>query len=278
MANIFGYTDFHKYLLDLTAAMQEGTAVYSQRVIARKMGLDPGNFSRILKGERSFPGSAVDKLATSLKLKKREREYLHALYDYHYARGHKKKRSHFEQMLRFRESKVRHIASDKYEFFERWYYSAVREVLGFFKYDGTNAAELGRLIVPAITARQVERAMQILAKLKLVRQNVDGFWYRTDEVINAGPVARGLSLNNYLIATMSLARDALEQPGGTVQFSSTNLTLSEEAFNEVAEEIRHLRRKVLEMARDCSGPDRVYQLNFQFFPLTRQPDSENGQP
>ena len=45
-------------------------------------------------------------------------------------------------------------------------------------------------------------------------------------------------------------------------------------MDRVKDKIRQLRREILEMAREDDRPDRVHQVNFQVFPLTRRLESD----
>lgn len=269
MVSIFEYTDFYKYLRDVVADTRQRSRVMNQRTVAGRLGVDPGNFSRTLKGNRRLPHASLGRLAALAKLNRREQDYMQILYGYNHARSHTEKKRLFEQMLSFRESRVRHVDSDRYEFYDKWYYTAVREALAFFAYDGSNGAELGKLIIPALSVQQVERAIAMLDRLGLIRRDTDGCWRRADAVISSGPDARSIALNNFVINMMQLAAQSIERAPEQIMLSSTSLTISEEVYREIEEEIRHLRRKALEMARDCRNPDRVYQLNIQHFPLTR---------
>jgi uncharacterized protein (TIGR02147 family) len=73
---------------------------------------------------------------------------------------------------------------------------------------------------------------------------------------------------NYQIACMDLAREAIDrhEPG-----LRDMLSLSKPAFEAMKEEIIAFRKKLLGLERQFPNADRVYQLNTQFFPLSKIP-------
>ena len=54
-----------------------------------------------------------------------------------------------------------------------------------------------------------------------------------------------------------------------IDMSTLTLSISEETCRAMKEEIANFRKKLLGMAEKDTSPDRVYELNYQFFPLTK---------
>ncbi|NLE02050.1 MAG: DUF4423 domain-containing protein, partial [Fibrobacter sp.] len=50
--------------------------------------------------------------------------------------------------------------------------------------------------------------------------------------------------------------------------------LSIDGFTKVTEVIREARRKIAEIEQLDTAPERVYQINFQVFPLSKQTPRE----
>ena len=49
------------------------------------------------------------------------------------------------------------------------------------------------------------------------------------------------------------------------------MALSPEAFDKVREVVKNARAEIAAIERECRDPQRVYQINFQCFPLTKRP-------
>jgi uncharacterized protein (TIGR02147 family) len=65
-----------------------------------------------------------------------------------------------------------------------------------------------------------------------------------------------------------LAAKAINNGSKECNFSSVTFSVSKKDFEEIQEEIRRARRKIMEIAKNSENPDRVYQLNVQLFPMT----------
>ncbi len=75
---------------------------------------------------------------------------------------------------------------------------------------------------------------------------------------------------------MKLAEQSIDRSPGGINLSSVSLTMSEKDFNQVQDEVRAFRRRIMEIAKSSENPERVYQFNMQVFPLTK-PLKRKGQ-
>jgi uncharacterized protein (TIGR02147 family) len=272
MVNVFEYTDYRKYLKDFYEDKKKENPHYSYRLITSKGGINAGNFVKILKGERNLTLEAALKISRAYKLNKKETDYFQNMVLFCQGKNHEEKKRHFEKMMSFRESSVRVLNADQYEFYTKWYYTAVREILAFFPYNGDNAAELGKMILPSISEEEVKTAIDLLLKLNLAEKNEQGLYKRKDSTISTGNDAKSVVLNNFIINTMKLAEKAIDLAPGELNLSSVSLTVSTEDYLKIQEETRAFRRRILEIAQASMNPNRVYQLNIQVFPLTKKPE------
>lgn len=272
--SVYDYSDYRKFLTDCVAHRKQHVPPSSLRSLASQAGIDEGNLSRVLSGKRPLTVAAATKLCPALKLRKRECDFFQLMVRYNEAGNHDAKKACFEEMLSFKESRARVLDPDQYEFYDKWYYTAVREALSFFPYNGSNARELGRLIVPSVSSREVRGAIALLERLGLVEKGDDGVYRRTSAVISSGRGMKSVALNNYIINTMELAKNAIGSMPGQINLSSLALTIAESDFAEIQEELRDCRARILEIARKSSNPDRVYTLNMHLFPLTRRREGQ----
>lgn len=270
MINVYEYTDYRKFLKDYYEDKKKENPHFSYRFIALKSGVNEGNFAKILQGKRNLTLEAGLKLARAYKLNKRQTDYFQNMVLFCQAKNHEGKKDHFEQMMAFRESTARVLNADQYEFYDKWYYTAVREVLAFFRFNGENRVELGRTILPSISEEEVKKAISLLEKLQLVEKDPDGYYRRKDALISTGNEAKSVVLNNFIINNMKLAEKAIDLAPGELNLSSVSFSISNEDFAKVQEEVRTCRRKIMEIAKASLTPDRVYQLNIHVFPLTRR--------
>lgn len=268
MLNIFNYTDFRKYLTDYYEEKKKENPKFSYRYLTSLGGINAGNFAKMLKGERNFTLNSAISLSHALKLNKRERDYFQIMVLFCQAKSHEEKKRHFEELMTFKESSVRVLDANHYMFYDKWYYTAVRESLAFFPLTDKNFAFLGKKIIPSISEKQVENAIRLLLELKLVEKDQQGVYKRTNALLSTGNDIRSLTLNNFIINNLMLAAKAINNGSKDCNFSSVTFSVSKKDFEEIQDEIRRARRKIMEIAQYSEDPERVYQLNVQLFPMT----------
>jgi uncharacterized protein (TIGR02147 family) len=79
-----------------------------------------------------------------------------------------------------------------------------------------------------------------------------------------------MNVANFQVSTIELAKQALDRHPWTCRDVSTlTLTLSEKTFMLAREKIEGLRKELLLLAEQDQNVNRVYQANFQLFPLTK---------
>ncbi len=269
MVTIFDYTDYRKFLTDYYEDKKIGVPRFSFRFMAEKSGINPGNFTKMLKGERNLTLASAIKLARAIKLNKRERDFFQAMVLFCQAKNHREKKQHFEELMSFKESSISILDANQYLFYDKWYYTAVREALAFFPLSDDTFGALGKCIIPCISDKEVKKALKLLLELNLVKKDSTGFYKRTNALISTGNNIRSLALNNFVINTMRLAEKAINQGLKNTNLSSVTISIASDDFPAVQEEIRKCRRKIMEIAKNSLVPDVVYQLNTQLFPMTK---------
>ena len=229
----------------------------------------PGHFTQIIQGKADISFRLAFKFAQFMKLKKREGDYFDLLVRFDQAKVNEEKRQYLERLSSFAESKVKLLTEQQHKFFDKWYYMAVREILAFFPFDGDYAA-LAAKVEPSIKEAEAREAIEVLESLGLIRKGGLGRYERVDPVMSTGYDAASSSLRKFQAATMDLAKDAMERlPRDKRSISTLTLSISEEGYKSIEEELKAFRRKLLAIAKNEEQVDRVVQFNFQIFPLSK---------
>ena len=268
--SLFDYADYRAYLKDWYRRRKLIDTELSYRRLASDIGFkSPGHFSLIVNGKANLSLRILDRFLRYLDLSKKESEYFHALVLYTQAKNAEEKKRFFERMMSFKQFRVRSIAATQYEFLENWRYLAVREVLAVHAFKGDYAA-LGHAIEPSLTADEARKAIEVLKRLGLITRDAQGRYVRVETVLAAGPEAPAVAVNAFLGQAMDLAKSALERiPKEERVLAATTVSVSRETFEEIREETRAFRRRILEMAQRDPKPDRIYQFQFHVFPLSK---------
>jgi uncharacterized protein (TIGR02147 family) len=271
MNSIFSYTDYRKFLSDFYLEKKTERKSFSYRFIASKVGFkSAGHFTQIITGKANISIVLIERFAEFLKLKKREAEYFQCLVLFNQAKNHEDKKRYFDKMTSFREATVRVVDAAQYEFYDKWYYTAIHELLDFYKFRG-DYKELGRQIEPSIPPAEAQRSIELLASLGFIKKDAHGYYRKTSATITTGNSAPSLAVNSFVLNSLKLSAEAIDRfPRDERNLSWLTMSLSQESYNEVVEELRAFRRRALDIASQDSAADRVYQFNFQVFPLSRK--------
>lgn len=270
MPNIFDYSNYRSFLNDYYLEKNKKDKKFSHRFFASKIGLNStGFFSDVLKGNRNLTLPLILKFSKALKLKKDEQNYFENLVNFNQAKSADEKNNYYEKILSFKNIRADIIGKDQYEFYSKWYYSAIRELLYFYKFKN-DYRSLAKKLNPSIRMEQAKKAVKILERTNLIKKDKKGYYKQTSSFITTGKEFQPLNIHNFQTANMELAKQALERhPKDKRDISTLTLTLSESSFKNAKQEIEKLRKKLLLIAEQDKKVDRVYQANFQLFPLTK---------
>jgi uncharacterized protein (TIGR02147 family) len=272
VVNIFEYTDYRLYLKDAYTERRQESSKFSYRFIAAKVGFaSPGFFTNVLAGKKDISLKLVIKFAELFRLNRKEKEYLEILVLFNKANTGGEKKEYLARLLSMRGSHIKKVEAHQWEYFDKWYYVAVRELIALRPFRGDFRA-LANMISPAISVPEARKSIELLLNLGLIRKGIDGTFERTDATISAGDDISKVLIDTFQIQAMDLAKHALNSlPTNTRNFSTLTLSISSSTYDAMLEELRGFRRRILEMAQNSEDVDRVYQMNFHVFPLTTLP-------
>ena len=186
--NIFDYFDYREYLGDVYNQLRKTRYGFSYRAFSREVGISSHNFlPRILKRERNLSAEFIPLLSKYLKLSAKEEKYFQILVSFNNEHKPSKKEQFLKQLLTFRfVSDEYKIEDKKLQFFNKWYYPVVRElvVICDFKEDYNM---LARSCVPRISASQAKSAVKFLVKNGFIKKGNDGRYKVTNQIISTEP-------------------------------------------------------------------------------------------
>jgi uncharacterized protein (TIGR02147 family) len=270
LKSVFHYTDYRKYLreyYDWAKANQKG---FSHRAFMAKTGMSgPNYFKRVMDGVHDLTDNSIPKFAAALELTPPEAQYFRHLVYFNQAETLEDKDRWFGVLMDLKAPHTHSVLEKaQYDYYKDWYNIALREMLSFLPYKD-NAAELAKRLAPAVPPKKVKKAMELLAELGLVEKKEDGSWQASSTFIHTGPDVQSLLIPKFHQSMTRLAEEAITRfPKEERYFSSSTVSLSEKTYHEIIELIRGTRKEVLRKVGEDPGPDRVYHLNMQLFPLT----------
>ncbi len=272
---VYDFTDYREFLKAYYSYQKKKNPAFSYRLFASKAKINSSGFYKnVVDGKRSLGRSLIIRFAEAMSLRKKELDYFEAMVYFNEAKTLEEKGVFFARMMACGKANVYQIGKTQFEFYSKWYYSAVRELVGILHFKN-DFAQLARTLVPSIRPEQAEKAIRVLEDLKLIAKDSSGIYRQSHNDISTGSEVQSLQVANYQIACMELAKQAIDNHESSMRDMSTlTLSLSEEGFQLFKEEIIFFRKKLLALEKNFPKPDRVYQLNTQFFPLSKIPMRE----
>ncbi len=275
--NIFDYMEFRSFLRDMYAFKKEQYRQFSYRSFALKAGFSSPNFLKlVMDGQRNLTNESVAKIAQGFGLKKSERDYLENLVFMNQAQRHDERDHYYQKTLALKKNTaVKHLEKASYEYFSKWYYPVIREVVTFGNGD-LSAEQIAALLDPPITVSEAQKALTALTELGLIRKDPSGKWAQGDKTLSTGPEVQSLVVANYHRAMLRMASESIERhPAGERDITALTLSVSQNKIAMLKEKIAAFRRELLEIAAEEDHPGRVIQINFQLFPVSGNDKKEN---
>lgn len=276
--NIFEYTDFRAWLKDVFQALKDRDPKFSHRYILLRLNVkSSGWLADMLSGRRLLNRSHLLGLSRVLGLSPREELYFETLADYNQSKSLVEKNRAYEKILTFHEIPKDIVDADRFEYFSKWYYSAIREYLLIEPFRG-DYARLGRRLRPAITTSQAKEAIELLEKLNFIKRLASGEYRPTTEHVKKQSQFSQVLYFQYLKSQMELGTMALERfPKEERDFSAVAVTLSQDSFQIIREDIKALRQKMIQLSETENkkfwngiqgDTRRVFQGVFELFPVS----------
>jgi len=273
--NIFEFTDYRAYLRAFYAAKKKSRSPISYKSIAMKAGFaNKGFVYNIFHGTKNLTKTSVMKLSAALGHSRHEAEYFENLVFFNQAQSLDEKEHFFKLMNSVKSkngcaAKARRLRTDQYEYLSVWYHSVIRSLIGMFGFNG-DYEWLARNVYPPILKKQAKASVALLERLGLIEKQSNGTYRLTDEHITTGDEISSLAALHYHRDMTRLAGMAIDNVAKERR-NITGLTLgiSEAAYKRIVEETNAFRKQIVQIAGEDKASDRVYQMNFHLFPLTR---------
>lgn len=269
---IFDYIDYRLYLRAAFAHLKERDSSFNYRFIASKLGLGSiGHITWILQGKRNLTLKNADRFSSLLQHNKKENTYFRYLVAYTNTKKHSEKKELFQKIVATQKSEQRIVTREQFEYWNKWYYPAMRELVAVNKIS-KDYKEAARLLMPRITAAEAQKALTLLEKLEFIVYDEQGYYRRVDKVISVNPEWGTIAVRQHQIDMLNLARQGFENiPPEERDFSSVTMSMSMERFEQARQLFKEFRQSLITLARTDPEPERIFQVNLQIFPLSLKP-------
>lgn len=272
--NIYGFTDYRAFLTAFYRERKRENPNYSFRLFSRAAGLPTDNHLwLVMTGRRNLSNGTVQKFAKGLKLTKREAEFFENLVFFNQAETNEEKNLYYKRLASSkRYVKLRHIERDQFEYFSKWYYAAIRELVRLPQFVEDPAWIAARL-KPRVSAKEAKEALELLFRLGLVARAEDGRIVQAERHVGTDHEVASLAVANFHKQMIEKAGESIDlSPAKHRDISSLTFILTKEKIAEAKRRMQEFKREFHEFLAGCEGGDAVYQMNLQLFNLSEVPD------
>ena len=274
--------DFLEYRAYLNAIYQEKKSSgegFTYREFAGLCGLSSaGAIKLVLDGKRRLSLSKAQQVAKLLRLPGEEAEFFLNLVRFNDAKDDGERNAAFDKLkaaVAFRRTQENAIR--QFEYYKKWYYVAVRELVNL---DGfrEDPKWIASRLTPSITTAQARAAVQKLLKLGYLVRDPEGILRQAQPVISTEPEVASLAVKNFHREMMDRAKESLEsQTSDRRDVRCVTVAISEGQAERIKQMNTQYMKDVLDVVAEDDGVDVVCQLNLQWFRLSlTQEDDPKG--
>jgi uncharacterized protein (TIGR02147 family) len=269
MINIFDYLEYREYLRDYYQEQKRTKPFFSYRFIGNRVGMDSSFVIKVLQSGLHISPKKIESFIKLLNLNESEAEYFETLVHFCRAKTQRQRAAYFDKLFAISNVKAHSLEAHHYEFFRKWYYSAVWAIINCSPFYG-DFTELAGRCLPPIRVWDAKRAIKLLERVGLIKKEKDGAFHTTDANLTTGQKWQSPAIEGFQREMVRLAGESLERFGKDERdLSTVTLCVDEKAMPEIREHIRQFRSSLVKLVNSHGGAGKVYQLNVQLFPLSR---------
>lgn len=274
MPNVFNYHDYRLFLGDYYEEKKSSSPTFSYQNFSQKAGFSSKSFLfNVIKGKKTLSRASVVKLSIAMGLSKTEAAFFENLVYFNQAPNYTERNFYFEKLnalhpVTTEASVARNLRKDQFEFYSQWYHTVVRSLIDLYP-SISNPQEIARMIYPPVSVRQIQKSIDLLLRLGLIKKLEGGTYTICSKILSTGQEVQSLGLQQFHLTNMGIASKALQElPKNRRNFSGLTLGISYETYEKICRELETFQEKIMSIAERDEHSDNVYQLNFHLFPVT----------
>lgn len=266
------YLEYETFLEDVFQWVKLRSNSYSYILFAEDLGFSKTNVIHLMiRGKRRLSVKGAERIIEALLIKSTERLYLETLVRYQNARLASDREALFARLMDLKSKSLSSpLEQSQLEYYNEWFHPVIREMVGIRGFN-PDPHWIVKHIEPRVLPDQARKSLALLEELKIVKRNENTKQLElTQQHISTGDEIASHAVVRYHQRTIEIGREAVMNFDHTERnISSVTMSISEDVFEKIADEISGFRKRILEISEQSKDPDRVYQLNIQLFPFTK---------
>ncbi len=270
MESIFSYTNYREFLKTYYEEKKSAKKIFSYQFLADHCGFKSKSYLyKVIRGDKALTIEGAVKIGTFMKLKKQEQEYFNSIVMFTNAKTTDERVFYFEKLQKFsRNNKSSQLRENQFAYFTHWYHAVIRELVSIKNWNGDYEA-LAKHVVPPISEREAKKSVDLLLRIGMIQEIGDGSYTWMNPAVTTGSEITSLAVNTFQRQNLVLATEAIDRfPREERDISTLTVSVSKHGSEQIQKEIAALRKKLINIVDRDKDVDRIYQINFQAFPLS----------
>jgi uncharacterized protein (TIGR02147 family) len=270
LEKIYEYDNYRFFLRDFFKEQKHLRTTFSHRYFARKAGFATSSFcAHVIEGKRNLTPASLKKVIRGLAIRGRAATFFRFLVLYNQASTAREKDLYYTKLNQIRKSSGFYpVQQAQYAYYDEWYYPVIRELAVYSGWNG-NYAALGSMVVPPLQPEKARRAIETLIGIGMLIKTEYGSFALPHEAVTAIEVPPAVTRKTRK-EFIALAQDAMEKlPVESRHVSGVTVLMSAAKFDQIAARFDELRKEIIAEALEDDKKEKVFQFNFQAFPLSR---------
>jgi uncharacterized protein (TIGR02147 family) len=266
------FLNYREYLLAVFEHLKRELDSYSYKKFSQDLELSPDNASwLIITGRRKISPSVCLTIIKEFGLKNIERQYFEILVKHNNARKEAEQETLMQKLVELRGRQIENPEiRNKLQYFSKWYYPIIREMVGLSEFV-SDPTWITKKLQCRLLPAEVQESLALLESLGLIEFDPS----RGRHVQRGGDITPSAEIDG--IAAMRFHQMMLQLAGlslGAVtdedyDINALTLRLSLRNFEKAQKILGEAFLKIYRLESVSSEDERLYQANFQLFPLTK---------
>ena len=270
MKPVMEYQNFRIFMRDFYTDRKTRSG-YTWRDFAKAAGYSSPVFLKLVcDGKANLSKVGVERVAQAMGLAGVDLQYFRLLVDFNQEKDSVTKKAGFKEMRTLaKENSMALVGEDQFDYYESWVNAVVRELVPQMR--GATPSQIADRLAFETQTAEVKKALALLQKVGLLKKSGDGYEQAAKSITTGNLEVASLSVREMHRQMGELAVRALDEiPVKERDISGLTLGISENAFYRITKEIADFRRRITSIVLEDSGETKVYRLNLQLFPLTKE--------
>lgn len=270
MKPITEYKDYRNYMQDFYNEMKQSCS-FTWREFARLAGFtSPTYLKLVCEGRSNLSLLGVERVASAMSLGGFEVVYFRYLVNFNQAKDDETRKNAYASMQDIaKANKIRVVDSDAFTYFESWKNPVLRELVSMMP--GATPEALAEMCWQPITADEVRKSLDFMVDVGLLKKKSKNVYEQTAKSLVGNSDVFPVTIRSMHREMASFAQKAIDEfDVEDRNFTGVTMGVDRDAYEQIVQELRACRRKIVAIATSSKKTDQVYRLNMQLFPLTKK--------